>query len=45
MDKFATDGVLDDERYSFKYPPVSKTEENSFDGLRDFNLQALIENQ
>lgn len=43
MEKFGTDGALDESRYEFKYPPVSKMEENSFDGLRDFNLQALIE--
>jgi hypothetical protein len=31
------------DKYIFKYPAVSKTAEGSFDGMKDFNLQALLD--
>jgi hypothetical protein len=30
-------------KYKFEYPFVSKTAEGSFDGMKDFNLQALLD--
>lgn len=43
VDKYGENGELDMERYSFEYPAVSQMPDGSFDGIRDFNVQALID--
>jgi hypothetical protein len=42
VDKYGKNGELDD-KYSFEYQPVIKTPEGAFEGIKDFNIQALVE--